>query len=123
LDQPTSADVQAIVRLNMDRLSCAKEDDLDAAVMAAVLMTKRPSCADAEALCQRALALAIREEISSMEAEEGEGARGSNMRRRLVAKRHFVAALSELTGMSGAQVDALWGQRSVPFAWTGQFSG
>lgn len=125
LDQPTSADVQAIVRMNLERLTCRVEEGLDAAVMATVLMTKRPSCADAEALCHRALTLAIRDEISAVEAEEetGVAAAGRADRRREVSKRHFVAALGELTGMSGAQVEALWDQRSTPFAWAGQFSG
>lgn len=124
LGQPTRDDVEAIVRLNMRKLSCSVEPGLDAAVMTTILMMKRPSCADAEALCQRALALAIREEIETAEKDSNlETDSRDSGRLRMVSRRHFALSLSELTGVAADRVDALWDQRAAPFAWTGQFSG
>lgn len=82
------------------------------------LMAASPSCADAEALCHRALSCAIREEISCTEVTGGAVA-AERAGRREVKQRHFDAALSELTGISAAHL----AQRSPiqsEFHWAGQ---
>lgn len=117
LDKPSLGDVECIIRRAVERIPCA--GDVDVARLGAVLVTCRPSCADAEALCQRALSLAIREEIAILEA--GDTAEGRPDGGRQVRMEHFLSALSELTGFSEAHIAALEKQRATPFEWSGNF--
>ena len=112
LAKPTRSDVQRIVEQQMRRMPC--DADVSALSAATVLMAMQPSCADAEALGHRALSGAIREEISA--SENGVPFLAG---RRKVGQRHFVAALSELTGMSADHIARL-GTVQTEFSWTGQ---
>jgi SpoVK/Ycf46/Vps4 family AAA+-type ATPase len=105
LGKPSLEDVDAIVRRQMQRMPCAEgEDIIDVPLLCSRLMYSEPSCADAEALCQKALTAAIREEIlRSQEYSEHDSM--DDAARRVVHQRHFDAALQELTGWNTVHVE------------------
>eukprot|EP01034_Spumella_vulgaris_P023780 gene23780-30048_t len=97
LGKPSLEDVRAIVARQMLRMPCANEGDgeaIDLSSLCSRLMFVSPSCADAEALCHKALAAAIREQILASQAVTG----GALSARRVVCQRHFETALQELVG-------------------------
>jgi hypothetical protein len=100
LGKPSLQDVEAIVRRQMQRMPCAEAEGevVDVSLMCSHLMAFEPSCADAEALCHKALTAAIREEILRSMDSGDQDAMGKSAPCRVVHQRHFDAALRELTG-------------------------
>ena len=106
LDKPTSEDVQSIIKSQLQSIPY-DENTVNIPHIATMLMGMNPSCADAEALCQKALFNAIREEIVT-----------NNMNIKKVQLSHFNAALSELTGVS-IDFYANSKPRQSEFVWSG----
>lgn len=118
LDKPTCEDVQNIIR-NQIRTMPVNES-VNVLHTATLLMTMHPSCADAEALCQKALFGAIREHIHQSN-DSAEASSSIAVADRKVTQSHFNQALSELTGMS---LDVIAGMkpREAVFQWSGAFN-
>lgn len=122
LDKPTCEDVQCIIR-NQIR-SMPVDESVNVLHTATLLMTMHPSCADAEALCQKALFGAIREHIhSSCSGGSGGGDDGDGLgvENKKVKQSHFNQALSELTGMTLENIAGIRPREAV-FQWSGGFN-